>query len=123
MTTTTLPVTIRPVVVPAPTAPGGAARTSSLPATWSNDAWREAAACKTLGNELFFPTSITDEATPQIELAKAVCTSCPVREACLEFALRTAQDDGIWGGHTEEERRSMRRARRVAARRQALQAS
>ena len=38
-----------------------------------------------------------------------VCVRCPVRKACLRFALTTRQDDGIWGGLTEGERRILRR--------------
>lgn len=36
--------------------------------------------------------------------ALAVCARCPVREACLAFAVGTGQPDGIWGGRTERER-------------------
>ncbi len=32
------------------------------------------------------------------------------RAACLEFAITTNQDTGIWGGTSEEERRKLRRA-------------
>jgi hypothetical protein len=43
--------------------------------------------------------------------ARAVCASCPVREACLAYAVQ-AGVDGMWGGTTERQRRSMRRRRR-----------
>ena len=46
----------------------------------------------------------------QIARAKEVCGECPVSMQCLEFALETNQDSGIWGGTSEEERRTMRRA-------------
>lgn len=46
-----------------------------------------------------------------IEAAKAVCRGCRVREDCLDFALATHQDDGIWGGRSEEERRELRATR------------
>jgi WhiB family transcriptional regulator, redox-sensing transcriptional regulator len=36
--------------------------------------------------------------------ALAICARCPVREACLAFAVGTGQPDGIWGGQTERER-------------------
>ena len=36
--------------------------------------------------------------------------ACPVKEPCLEFALSTNQDSGVWGGTSEEERRKLRRA-------------
>jgi WhiB family redox-sensing transcriptional regulator len=47
----------------------------------------------------------------QIEQAKAVCRRCPVINACLEWALETKQDAGIWGGKTEDERKAIRRSR------------
>lgn len=66
--------------------------------------WKADAACRDLDTDIFFPDSDTS-AAPALE----VCASCPVREACLDFALRTRQDDGVWGGHTETERRRLRR--------------
>ena len=33
-----------------------------------------------------------------------------VSDECLEFALATNQEAGIWGGSTEEERRKLRKA-------------
>ncbi|MCA1692194.1 MAG: WhiB family transcriptional regulator [Actinobacteria bacterium] len=75
-------------------------------------AWRDDAACRGLDPDVFFPAS-DDEAG----VAKAVCETCPVREECLEYALETRQEDGIWGGLTETERRRLRRRRRENARR------
>ncbi len=36
--------------------------------------------------------------------AKAVCSGCPVKEACLAYALKTRQPWGVWGGMTAHER-------------------
>lgn len=36
-----------------------------------------------------------------------MCAKCPVRQECLEWALETAQDFGVWGGMTERERRAL----------------
>ncbi|HUS62031.1 MAG TPA: WhiB family transcriptional regulator, partial [Acidimicrobiales bacterium] len=42
----------------------------------------------------------------------------PVRAECLEYALETNQEHGVWGGMGEDERlRERRRRRRHAARR------
>ena len=41
--------------------------------------------------------------------AKLVCASCPVREKCLDYAIRNYEMYGIWGGHTAPERRDLRR--------------
>ena len=71
--------------------------------------WRSQALCRDTDPELFFPIGTTGAALVQIEQARAVCRQCPVQADCLEFALRTNQDSGIWGGTSEEERRVLRR--------------
>jgi WhiB family redox-sensing transcriptional regulator len=75
-----------------------------------NDRWRSVASCRDTSPDLFFPVGTTGPALEQIAAAKAVCTECPVQEPCLEFALMTNQDSGIWGGTSEEERRKLRKA-------------
>lgn len=90
---------------------------SVVDATWNNLSWREAGACVDLDTNLFFPIGLTGHAIDQTNVAKTICGECPVRGQCLEFALRTHQDYGVWGGRTEDERRAIRRARRAAARR------
>jgi WhiB family redox-sensing transcriptional regulator len=83
------------------------------------DQWRMQAACRDVDPDLFFPIGATGMAVDQILSAKQVCDLCPVRVACLEYALATNQDSGIWGGTSEEERRALRRQwlrqRRAAA--------
>ena len=86
---------------------------------WDEGGWRARAACRGEDPELFFPVGATGPALAQIAQAKRVCARCPVREACLSFALGTGQDYGIWGGLTEDERRNLRRRQRAAARRPA----
>jgi WhiB family redox-sensing transcriptional regulator len=71
--------------------------------------WRDHASCKFTSPELFFPVGGTGVATDVIRAAKAVCQTCEVRKACLNYALETNQENGIWGGTTEDERRRMRR--------------
>jgi WhiB family redox-sensing transcriptional regulator len=73
--------------------------------------WRKSAACRDTDPALFFPVGTTGPAVDQILAAKRVCNSCPSQTACLEFALATNQDSGVWGGLTEDERRTIRRAR------------
>ncbi len=74
-------------------------------------AWQQYAECVNLAGEVdFFPArgeSVRD--------AKAVCTVCPVKNECLEFALRLKVAHGVWGGLSERERRSLRRERHRAA--------
>ena len=72
--------------------------------------WRANAACRDSDPDLFFPIGTTGPALEQIAKAKAICGECEVQTECLEFALETNQDQGVWGGTSEEERRKIRRA-------------
>lgn len=74
-----------------------------------NAAWQNRAACLGADPGLFFPMDGTS-AKP----AKAVCAVCPVRAACLDFALDNNERHGVWGGLTERQRRPLRKARRAA---------
>ncbi|MEU2762965.1 WhiB family transcriptional regulator [Streptomyces sp. NPDC007094] len=80
--------------------------------------WRTNAACLDEDPDLFFPIGTTGPAIAQAEEAKAVCRRCPVMEACLDWALESGQDHGVWGGTDENERR---RIHRRAARRRLKQ--
>lgn len=71
--------------------------------------WRRDASCRDTSPELFFPIGTTGQAIDQIEAAKLVCMGCPARVQCLEFALSTNQDSGVWGATSEEDRRHLRR--------------
>jgi hypothetical protein len=77
--------------------------------------FRHRAACCWVDPEVFFPAATAgEEFEAQVSIAKAVCAGCPVRQACLSWAL-SALPDGIAGGMTEHERRTERaRAARVA---------
>ena len=82
----------------------------------AEDEWRDDALCRNTDPELFFPIGTTGSAVVAITEAKRFCTSCTVSNACLDFALETNQDSGVWGGHSEEERRAIRRVRAAEAR-------
>jgi WhiB family redox-sensing transcriptional regulator len=72
--------------------------------------WRRRAACRGEDPELFFPVGSTGPAAlAQSTEAKKICARCPVRRACLVFAMATGQEYGIWGGLTESERSQLRR--------------
>jgi WhiB family redox-sensing transcriptional regulator len=70
--------------------------------------WRERAACRHLDPEVFFPEGTAGPALQAIDQAKQVCRTCPVRARCLDWALVHHAHFGIWGGHTEAERRDLR---------------
>lgn len=76
--------------------------------------WRHEAACRDEDPELFFPIGDTGPALMQIEEAKRVCRGCSVVDSCLQWALDTGQESGVWGGMSETDRRlARRRALRV----------
>lgn len=76
---------------------------------WDAEDWREKASCRSVDPDLFFPVGTTGIALVQIEHAKSVCQQCDVKQACLDFAIQTNQESGVWGGTSEEERRKLRR--------------
>lgn len=78
--------------------------------------WRWAGACLRADPELFFPVSETGPGHHQAARAKAVCKSCGVRQECLDYALRTRQMYGIWGGMVPDQRRRELRRRTSLAR-------
>lgn len=76
---------------------------------WDDGSWRDRASCADSNPELFFPVGTTGIALDQIDAAKVVCDECVAKDECLEFALATNQEAGVWGGATEEERRKLRK--------------
>jgi WhiB family redox-sensing transcriptional regulator len=77
--------------------------------------WKLAGACRFANTDVFFPASDSDAGQ-----AKAVCERCPVQEPCLEYALAAREPEGVWGGRTFAERRSILRRRRERERQRAL---
>jgi WhiB family redox-sensing transcriptional regulator len=74
--------------------------------------WLQDAACRGLDVSIFYLEPGGDSMADSAR-AKAICKTCPVKEPCLEYALRTNELFGIWGGATREERADIRRQRRM----------
>lgn len=72
--------------------------------------WRDDANCRGLDPALFFP----DHGSNATE-AKYVCAGCTVRAECLDWAIRSGEKGGVWGGLTERERKPLRRRRWLVA--------
>ena len=80
---------------------------SRLPAPRAEDwDWQMRGACRGLDSSTFFhpenergPSRLRRE-----RAAKQVCASCPVAQACLNWALQTREPYGVWGGKSTEER-------------------
>jgi WhiB family redox-sensing transcriptional regulator len=75
-----------------------------------DDLWQAKAACRGPQASVFFPPSHferKDEKEAREARAKAICTTCPVRRPCLDYALRIREPHGIWGGLNELERKQI----------------
>jgi len=72
--------------------------------------WDSLAACRGPYAALFFPPRV-GESSRQRYLrefdAKRICLQCRVRQECLQYALRSEERFGIWGGLNETERRDL----------------
>lgn len=85
----------------------------------AND-WRHFAACRDTDDaNLFHPVGSSTGAQLQADDAKAVCSTCWVRDHCLQFALEQRIDHGIYGGLTEGERRRIHQRKKPRAYRRA----
>jgi WhiB family redox-sensing transcriptional regulator len=71
--------------------------------------WYERASCLGVDPELFFPVGTTGPALDQVDEARRVCRDCPVRRPCLDLALRTDAEYGVWGGFDPLERKRLSR--------------
>lgn len=67
--------------------------------------WMADAACTRVDNDLFYP----EKGVPSKD-AKKVCVGCISREQCLQYAMERNERWGVWGGLSERERASLRRA-------------
>jgi len=60
--------------------------------------WKEEANCSNLGLDKWFSRRSSDDGQEAI----AICSSCPVKQECLDYALSFETSDGlrigIWGG-------------------------
>ncbi|MCX6428385.1 MAG: WhiB family transcriptional regulator [Actinobacteria bacterium] len=64
--------------------------------------------CHNADPELFF-----SEKQGEVDVAKGLCTACPVRAQCLEAALSRQEPCGVWGGELFEEGQVIARKRTV----------
>ncbi|MFJ6355173.1 WhiB family transcriptional regulator [Streptomyces sp. NPDC092046] len=83
-------------------------RTHDYAPTATQETVRPRPACDDSDPDLFFPIGNTGPALPQIEEAKAVCRACKSVAECLQGAL-DRDEQGVWGGLSEDERRALKR--------------
>lgn len=76
-------------------------------------AWHADAACN--GSDTpqtaFFPGQNTG--SNATAAARRLCNGCLVRTECLDFALANQIEFGVWGGTSENQRRTLRRTARL----------
>jgi WhiB family redox-sensing transcriptional regulator len=83
-----------------------------------NWGWQYEAACRGEDTALFFAPNYFEkrhQKDAREARAKAICARCPVRDACLDYALRIREPHGVWGGLNELERRQALRRRALRA--------
>jgi len=81
--------------------------------------WQYRAACRGEDSNLFFAPNYferKEEKDGREVKARAICSRCPVRAECLDYALRVREPHGIWGGLNEAERKALIRERDRGAR-------
>lgn len=101
-------VDVRPTRAAAPVSP-----TPARPADIKDESWRERALCAQTDPDVFHP-----ELGESTAAALRICSLCEVRLECLDFALATGQEWGVWGGMTQSARtRLLRKTGRIEGRR------
>jgi len=77
--------------------------------------WMKYGLCRWVEDpDIFFPEGGSGQAAKMRadqSAAIKVCNECPVQRTCLEYALTTRQDNGVWGGTTERERKRILKVR------------
>lgn len=71
--------------------------------------------CQTTDPEIFFPDQ--DESLGTYNIAKQMCFECPVQKQCLDYAMKTNQLFGVWGGLTYRERFRLRNGEKMIVKR------
>lgn len=75
--------------------------------------------CSKVDPEMFFPLDPVEGSSNYREQyiseqeAKSLCGTCPYKFECLAYAMKIPEIQGIWGGTTQGERRSLKRSIRT----------
>ena len=73
---------------------------------FSHEPWLEDGACRPYPTAWWFSTDLGEAAA-----ARHICTDCPVRAECLEYAIARPALLGIWGATKSAERSAIRNLR------------
>jgi WhiB family transcriptional regulator, redox-sensing transcriptional regulator len=69
--------------------------------------WMSKAECRNYPPAVFFPSDGAG-----VDRAKKICGACNVSGFCLEYAIQMREENGVWGGTSERERRRILKRRR-----------
>lgn len=89
---------------------GSVRKGSHVSALRTEDEWQLRAACRGPHAAVFYPPTTferRDEKAAREVRAKEICRTCPVKQPCLDYALKIRENHGIWGGLSEAERRNL----------------
>ena len=75
--------------------------------------------CAETDPEAFYP-NWGEGASIETRVAKQLCSRCPVKDECLNYALIANEPFGIWGGMTTDERKRLKTRRANFTSRQSL---
>ncbi|WP_083864711.1 WhiB family transcriptional regulator [Nocardia brevicatena] len=77
------------------------------PATEDWD-WQTRGSCRGVESAVFFhPDGERGRArADRVRRAKEICGTCPVLAQCRSYALSVSEPYGVWGGMSEDERRT-----------------
>lgn len=83
-----------------------------------DESWKRRGKCRTskIATDMFFTPDEDDDKRQErslIHVVAPVCGECPVSGNCLDWAMKM-NEQGIWGGTTTEERRTLKRFRERA---------
>ena len=74
------------------------------------DGWQRLAACRGEDSAYYFAPSYFEKRGEKLAreaVAKRICAVCPVRQPCLDYAIKIREPHGIWGGLNEVERKQL----------------
>jgi WhiB family redox-sensing transcriptional regulator len=63
------------------------------------------AACRHSNPDAFFP-ELGGDSKKTCAAARIVCSTCSVKQECLDYAIEHHELHGVWGGMTKVERRA-----------------
>lgn len=66
--------------------------------------WRVFAECEKAGNVAFFANASNKQA---LKIALSFCDVCAVKRECLRFAIDNEILEGVWGGLTAKQRKTI----------------